>query len=191
MSYALRKLVFYFLSNWMGYDRGDSFSFDFEPNGNLFGSKSKGKPLQRSYPIQCERKWKYSFLSVARFVSPCMVTYVGLLNLYVFHISLTHVSDSKQGLESLIHNTHWRNTFARDCLKLKCVREAIMRTFFWMLSRDNHRVVQHELYWYIYIYIYICRHVSPLGTQFLLASFMWCGSGSSNYTIVYEDFFSC
>ena len=27
-------------------------------------SKSKGKLSPRSYPIQCERKWKYSFLSV-------------------------------------------------------------------------------------------------------------------------------
>ena len=44
----------------MGYDRGDSFPFDFEPNG----SKSKGKLSPRPYPIQCERKWKYSFLSV-------------------------------------------------------------------------------------------------------------------------------
>ena len=26
----------------MGYDRGDSFSFDFEPNRNPFGSKTKG-----------------------------------------------------------------------------------------------------------------------------------------------------
>ena len=26
---------------WMGYDRGDSFPFDFEPNGIPFGSKSK------------------------------------------------------------------------------------------------------------------------------------------------------
>ena len=26
---ALRKLCFHFLSQWMGYDRGDSFSFDF------------------------------------------------------------------------------------------------------------------------------------------------------------------
>ena len=48
----------------MGYDRGDSFPFDFEPNGFPFGSKSKGKLSPRSYPIQCERKWKYSFLSV-------------------------------------------------------------------------------------------------------------------------------
>ena len=48
----------------MGYDRGDSFPFDFEPNGIPFGSKSKGKLSPRSYPIQCERKWKYSFLSV-------------------------------------------------------------------------------------------------------------------------------
>ena len=48
----------------MGYDRGDSFPFDFEPNGNTFGSKSKGKLSPRSYPIRCEGKWKYSFLSV-------------------------------------------------------------------------------------------------------------------------------
>ena len=27
----------------MGYDRGDSFPFDFEPNGFPFGSKLKGK----------------------------------------------------------------------------------------------------------------------------------------------------
>ena len=61
---ALRKLYFHFLSHWMGYDRGDSFPFNFEPNGNPFGSKSKGKLSPRSYPIQCERKWKYSFLSL-------------------------------------------------------------------------------------------------------------------------------
>ena len=47
----------------MGYDRGDSFPFDFEPNGNPFGSKSKGKLSLRSYPIQFERKWNTSFLS--------------------------------------------------------------------------------------------------------------------------------
>ena len=49
----------------MGYDRGDSFPSDFEPNGIPFGSenrKKNGSP--RSYPIQCERKWKYSFVSV-------------------------------------------------------------------------------------------------------------------------------
>ena len=49
----------------MGYDCGDSFPFDFEPNGIPFGSKSDGILSPRSYPIQCERKWKYSFLSVA------------------------------------------------------------------------------------------------------------------------------
>ena len=46
----------------MGYDRGESFPFDFEPNEIPFGSKSKGK--LSPYPIQCERKCKYSFLSV-------------------------------------------------------------------------------------------------------------------------------
>ena len=48
----------------MGYDRGDSFLSDFEPNEIPFGSKSKGKLSPGSYTIQCERKWKYSFLSV-------------------------------------------------------------------------------------------------------------------------------
>ena len=47
----------------MGYDRGDCFSFDFEPNGIPFGSKSKGKLSPRSYPIQFEKKYKYSYLS--------------------------------------------------------------------------------------------------------------------------------
>ena len=48
----------------MGYDRDDSFPFDIEPNGNPFGSKSKGKLSPRSYPIQFERKSNTSFLSV-------------------------------------------------------------------------------------------------------------------------------
>ena len=48
----------------MGYDRDDSFPFDFELNGNLFGSKSKGKLSPRSYPIQFDRKWHTSYLSM-------------------------------------------------------------------------------------------------------------------------------
>ena len=48
----------------MGYDRGDSFPFDLEPNGIPFGSKLKRKLSLQSYPIQFERKWKTSFLSV-------------------------------------------------------------------------------------------------------------------------------
>ena len=63
---TLRKLDSHFLSNRMGYDRGDSFPFDFESNEIPFGSKSKGKLSPRSYSIQCERKWKYSFLSVSK-----------------------------------------------------------------------------------------------------------------------------
>ena len=35
----------------MGYDRGDSFPFDFEQNEFSFGSKSKGKLSPRSYSI--------------------------------------------------------------------------------------------------------------------------------------------
>ena len=40
----------------MEYNRGDSFPFDFEPNGIPVGSKLKGKLSPRSYPIHCERK---------------------------------------------------------------------------------------------------------------------------------------
>ena len=49
--HTLRNLYFQFLSNWMGYDHGDSFPFDYGPNGILFGSKSKGKLSPWSYPI--------------------------------------------------------------------------------------------------------------------------------------------
>ena len=49
----------------MGYDRGDSLPFDFEPNGFPFGSKLKGKLSPGSYLIQCKKKWNYSFLIVA------------------------------------------------------------------------------------------------------------------------------
>ena len=61
---TLRKINFYFLSHLMGYDHGDCFPFAFEPNWIPFGSKSKGKLSPGSYPIQCERKWKFSFLRV-------------------------------------------------------------------------------------------------------------------------------
>ena len=40
----------------MGNGHGDSFPYDFEPNGITFGSKSKGKLSPRPLPIQCERK---------------------------------------------------------------------------------------------------------------------------------------
>ena len=50
----------------MGYDRGDSFPLDFEPDGNPFGSKSKGELSPQSYPIQCERELNARFLSVRR-----------------------------------------------------------------------------------------------------------------------------
>ena len=49
----------------MVYDRGDSFPLDFEPNRIPFGSKSKGKMSPRKDPIQFERKWNTSFLSVS------------------------------------------------------------------------------------------------------------------------------
>ena len=52
----LRKLNFHFLSNWMGYDRGGSFLFDFEPNGISLVQNLMGKLSPRSYSIEFERK---------------------------------------------------------------------------------------------------------------------------------------
>ena len=54
----------------MGYDRDDSFPFNFEPNRVPFGLNSKVRMSPRSYPIQYERKWSTSFLSVEGFVPP-------------------------------------------------------------------------------------------------------------------------
>ena len=64
----------------MRYDHGDSFPLDFEPNGNPFGSKSKGKLSPRSYPIQCERKWRPSFLVYWRLIVSvlCWCSYLGI-----------------------------------------------------------------------------------------------------------------
>ena len=61
--HSLRKLYIHFLSNRMGYGRGDSFPFYFEPNGIPYGSKLKGKLSPRPYPIRFERKWMHSSLS--------------------------------------------------------------------------------------------------------------------------------
>ena len=36
----------------MGYDRGDSFPIDFEPNGIAFGSKSIEKLSPRSFNVK-------------------------------------------------------------------------------------------------------------------------------------------
>ena len=58
--------TFHFPLSGMGSDRGYSFPFDFEQNGIPFGSKSKGKLSPKSYPIQFERKWNTSFLSVSK-----------------------------------------------------------------------------------------------------------------------------
>ena len=58
------KTIFLFPFKLNGIRSWWQCSFRFEPNRIPFGSKSKGKPSPRSYPIQCERKWEYSFLSV-------------------------------------------------------------------------------------------------------------------------------
>ena len=59
------KTIFPFPFTLNGIWSWGQFSFRFsEKNEIPFGSKSKGKLSPRSYPIQGERKWKHSFLSV-------------------------------------------------------------------------------------------------------------------------------
>ena len=41
VSRTLRNLFFHFLASWIGNDHGDSFPFDFELNGNPFGSENR------------------------------------------------------------------------------------------------------------------------------------------------------
>ena len=68
----------------MGYDRGDSFPFDFQPNGVPFHSKSKGKLSPRSYHIQFDRKWNTSFLSA------CATSKKIVKSLKVFKVIKSH-----------------------------------------------------------------------------------------------------
>ena len=89
---TLRKLYFHSFSHWMGYDRGDSFPFDFEPSGFPFGSKSNGKLSPWSYPIQCERKWKYSFLSV-QIIYVCMFIEIMKVEWFI-HVMFTALCGS-------------------------------------------------------------------------------------------------
>ena len=81
----------------MGYDRGDSFPFEFEPNGIIFGLKSKGKLSPRSYPSQCERKWKHSFLSVNAPKHGSLLTlfFLSITNfIYSFQMLFFHINHS-------------------------------------------------------------------------------------------------
>ena len=72
----------------MGYGRGDSFPFNFEPNGIPFASKGKLSP--RPYPIQCERKWKYGFLSE--------VFRICAFRAVPSHINIEQISRQKTGI---------------------------------------------------------------------------------------------
>ena len=63
---TLRKLYFHFLSQWMGYDRGDSF-------WTIWNFHLVQKLSPRSNPIQFKRKWKYSFLNVRNATTAMLV----------------------------------------------------------------------------------------------------------------------
>ena len=70
----------------MGYDRGDSFPFNFEPNGILFGSKSKEKLCQHDHiPFNVKRNRNIVFSEWRRSFAPDF-----LADLSFFFGGLTH-----------------------------------------------------------------------------------------------------
>ena len=98
----------------MGYDRGDSFPFDFEPNGIPFGLKSKGKLSPRSYPIQCERNWKYSFLSVFGSLGNTFqffITSSGVMHSVVYNILYSY----SISFELVAVTLDWKYLSAENC----------------------------------------------------------------------------
>ena len=124
---ALGKLCFHFLSHWMGYGRGDSFPFDFEPNGIPFGSKLIGKLSQRSYPIECERKWNYSFLSAPP-ISPSL--------LFTLHCDLNY------GFE-----------YIYICINILCMFFIVYTVYICNNSIVKYKKTDSMMYIYIHIYI--------------------------------------
>ena len=58
----------------MGYDRGDSFPFDFEPNGFLFGSENRKENCHHDH-IPFNVKGKEDLVFSAREGSPCIAPY--------------------------------------------------------------------------------------------------------------------
>ena len=81
--HALRKLYFYFLSRWMGYDRGDSFPFDFEPNGIPFGSNRKQNCHHDHIPFSVKGN-RNIVLSVCSVFSSVLIFYIKFNYYYLF-----------------------------------------------------------------------------------------------------------
>ena len=61
--------MFLFPFTLNGYDRGDSFLLDFEPNEISFGSKSKGKLSPRAYPMEMEIEFSQCIRGGKRHIS--------------------------------------------------------------------------------------------------------------------------
>ena len=54
-TFMLGEIILRFLSNLKENDPSDSFLFDYEPHGILFGSQSKGELSPRSHSIKIKR----------------------------------------------------------------------------------------------------------------------------------------
>ena len=114
-AFSLRKLYFIFLSYRMGYDHDDNFPFNFEPNGIPFGSISKGKLSPGSYPIQWERKIKYSFLRVP-------LTFRDYIQMKEIHFEINSTCNSY--LSNIWYAIYFAN---KNCkLKLKLLKKLIL-----------------------------------------------------------------
>ena len=111
------------------------------PNGLPFGSKSKGKLSPLSYPIQYERKLKYSFLSVSKKFDFCKQSFPNFSNLPgIIKCLLRIIFNSFQYHPRFYVDQ--RSTYCNEtCLLKKCIRVVVS----WILDSisvfQNHSII--------------------------------------------------
>ena len=91
---SLRKLGFHFLPHWMGYDCGDSFPVDFEPNGIPFGSENRQENCHHDHiPFNVKGKgnivfqgchwfWETKIQEISRRFPGDLNIFPGVLNIF-------------------------------------------------------------------------------------------------------------
>ena len=136
----------------MWYDRGDSFPSDFKPNGIPFGSKFKVKLSWRSYPIQYERKRKYSFLSgISCLCQVWRAFLMGNGNYFVYRELLCFLMDSFS-----LNDEKGNKVFEKERQK-----QSQRESFFFTYNLVMRRWTNFICCWYLSIYL-ICLSISWL-----------------------------
>ena len=103
-----------------------SFRYSRQPNRNLFGSKAKGKLSPRLYPIQFERKWETSFVSVIHLMTLSIRLYIqrnrspfewNMIVLAIFPFSLEPITEycylvpsKREIVSTIILRSIWKET---------------------------------------------------------------------------------